>query len=87
MVTIQCLKLDVLDVSITKMFVQSDQGVGKLVAGQEFAVAPGVGLMVSLSFSLSAAPENLSVALADDFSPRFQDEADVTYIKGGTYMK
>lgn len=68
------------------MSVQSDQGVGKPAAGQEFVVAPGAGLMVSWSFSLPAAPENLSVALADNFSPRFQDEADITYIKGGTYM-
>lgn len=65
---------------------QSDQGVGKPAAGQGFAVAPGVGLVVSCSFSLPAPPENLSVALADNFSPRFQDEADITYIKGGTYM-
>lgn len=67
------------------MFVQFDQGVGKPAAGQEFAVAPGVGLVVSCSFPLPAASENLSVALADNFSPRFYDEADITYIEGGTY--
>jgi len=42
--------------------------------------------MISWGFSLAAAPENLSVALADNFYPRFQDEADITGIKRGMYV-
>lgn len=60
---------------------QSDQGARKPAAEQEFALAPGVSLMISWGFSLPAAPESLSVALANDFHPRFQDEADVTDFK------
>lgn len=59
------------------MFMQSHQGARKPVAEQKFAVAPGSSLLISWSFSLPAAPENRSVALADDFYPRCQDEADI----------
>lgn len=68
------------------MFVQSDQGVRKPAAEQEFALAPGVSLTISWGFSLPAALESLSIALANNFYPRFQAEADVTDIKRGTYV-